>query len=158
MGEITVEEPKTVVDEVTRYECDKCGYVGTSEEFSGFKLFDDTNVHKQDGHLCDECTEKDRYVTYMDLQRDKKRIANLIDLSFDPFIFGLGMAVAYGIYAGYNSIISTPQNAAPNQVVTWSLIHWGGFIFIGGFSTLLVLLMSMPFYNSLSDKFTCLQS
>jgi hypothetical protein len=157
MGEITVEEPKTVVDEVTRYECDNCGYVGESDEFSKIRMYGNKTVSEKRGDLCNECVEEDRYVTYMDLQRDKKRIANLINFSFDPFIFGLGMAVAYGVYGGYNLMLSAKEPAPP-QIVLWGAIDWAGFLVAGTLSFLPILLFYIPIYAVLSDNFTCLQS
>lgn len=61
MGKITEVEYETVEKEVTRYECDSCGYVGEKDEFVSVKVCDsviEDGVFSSfgDGVLCKECS------------------------------------------------------------------------------------------------------
>lgn len=140
MGEITVEEPKTVVDEVTRYECDRCGYVGEKDEMNIFSLQRSYSRHddKESGHLCDECVEAERYVTYMDLQRDKQRIGEAISWGLNRTGFLVGAAVSTGMYLGYQFVISI---ASPRIITEWGVIDMMGFVGMSSISAIAVALI-----------------
>jgi len=98
MSKVIVEEPKSVVEEVTRYECDKCSYRGTADEVHGYRLHTDNQHKYQKGHLCEDCAEAGRYATLVEMNDTKVRIGDRIDWSINVgsmlIAFGLGLSVA----------------------------------------------------------------
>jgi len=97
MTEVTVEEAKSVIEEVTRYECDKCSYRGTEDEVVRYNL---GHPNPERGHLCEDCAEAGRYADLVETTDLKTRIGDRIDWSIDVASllvpFGFGLAIATG--------------------------------------------------------------
>jgi len=107
MAKITVEEPRSVVEEVEKFECDSCSRVVDKEnayfvdtipvtDSGGARLPDSMRT----AHLCDTCVEADSYMSYMDLVEKRESRMSLLADGLNKSLYVVPTAVAISLSAG----------------------------------------------------------
>ena len=110
MAKITVEEPRSVVEEVEKFECDSCSRVVNKEnayfvetipvtDSGGARLPDSMRT----AHLCDTCVEADSYMSYMELiDRRENRMKMLASgLNKSLYVVPTAASISLSIVAGF---------------------------------------------------------
>jgi len=106
MTQVTVEEPRSVVEEVQKYECDSCSHVVDKEhahfvktvpvtDSGGFQLPSSSKT----AHLCDNCIEADSYMSYMDLIEKQESRMELLADGLNKSLYVLPTSIAISLSA-----------------------------------------------------------
>jgi len=82
MSQITVEEPKSIVEEVDKYQCDcGCGRIDSEEQFvvQEMRPLTDTTDRSQasTAHIHKECAKHDKWVDYMQTRERRESLVNI---------------------------------------------------------------------------------
>lgn len=128
MPQVTVEEPKTVVDEVQKYKCAQCKGVVDEDDINVQAVLDDTEPSAASlkraewTHLCDECVENERYQTLVDIHKLKDKGGEYISIGVQIgtiigfFCLGAAMFLPHSIAWTY---IGGPWRAFAGGFFIW---------------------------------------
>jgi len=123
MAKITVEEPRSVVEEVEKFECDSCSRVVDKEnayfvdtipvtDSGGARLPDSMRT----AHLCDTCVEADSYMSYMEvIDRRENRIKMLASgLNKSLYVVPTAASISLSIGAAFfpSAVVLNPIGEA----------------------------------------------
>jgi len=107
MTQVTVEEPRSVVEEVQKYECDNCSQIVEEDNAHFVEMWPanrDTKPHHlselRTADLCDNCIEADSYISYMDLVEKRESRMSLLSSGLNKSLYVLPTAVAISLSAG----------------------------------------------------------
>ena len=107
MAKITVEEPRSVVEEVEKFECDSCSRVVDKEnayfvdtipvtDSGGARLPDSMRT----AHLCDTCVEADSYMSYMELIDRRENRMKMLASGLNKSLYVLPTAASISLSIG----------------------------------------------------------
>lgn len=134
MGKITIQEPRSVVEEVTKYECDECKAHVDEDEINSMHLYEgpeqDLIQKKADEtkHLCESCVglqhalrvrEKKEYLEAR-WRGFRGKVEKAVLFGF--ILLGFGMGVGSSLGAGVIGVEDSPE------MVTVGMEFFGGTI------------------------------
>jgi len=107
MTQVTVEEPRSVIEEVKKYECDNCSHIVGKENVHCVEMWPANRFPKprrvselRTAHLCDTCIEADSYTTYMNLVEKRESRMSLLADGLNKSLYVVPTAVAISLSAG----------------------------------------------------------
>lgn len=130
MTQITIDEPRTVVEKRTKYECDHCGYWGDEDEMVEvqFRLINGSGgpLNEENRHLCDNHID---VIEAYESQRKKRNLANHIIGRIEKMRkFGYGVSALIGFCFGVWMLLSfgafeLDRSEAPEQLYEAILVE-----------------------------------
>ena len=102
MAKITVEEPRSVVEEMKKYKCDNCSSIVNEENAHVVKMWPVKNAEENEisphspgsVHLCSNCIEVESYATYMDSVEKRESRMSLVASGLNKSLYVLPTGVA----------------------------------------------------------------
>lgn len=145
MTTVTVEEPKTVVDEVERYRCDQCKAIVDEDEINTQAIYDgdtmdftgrpgESRIGEQK-HLCDDCVGRGRYLTLEKMAEFKVSVANGISYLLTAFHLGMAFVIGVSLGAAYSIIRFSPEVADTSEMTA---VDFGATVFVALVGSFLV--------------------
>lgn len=140
MSQITVEEPKSIVEEVDKYQCDcGCGRIDDEEQFVVQEMRPLTDTTNRDcastAHIHKECAKYDEWADYMQTREKRESLVK---------VFGQELKKASVYASPFLVSLWISSTTIPIQAALFSGTRMNVFFMAGVESILLSILLLVP--------------